>query len=201
MERKYLRTLSRYLRLPRKTRKRILADLKAEIESRQENGEMIEEILKDLGPEKELAEEFHGNFEEQVFSRNEKAKMFDLTILGVLLLALAVYHGIPLAAPWLAAKYVLSGINKCSGKYTDFHGISIGGKGNPNKAGNRINGRSSHAAVGNPKKEKETVDVMPAGFSPSLFPLPTHQLICLNSGCRASKSPRLFQRGHRIRRL
>lgn len=131
----------------------------------------------------------------------QKAKMFDLTILGVLLLALAVYHGIPLAAPWLAAKYVLSGINKCSGKYTDFHGISIGGKGNPNKAGNRINGRSSHAAVGNPKKEKETVDVMPAGFSPSLFLLPTHQLICLNSGCRASKGPRLFQRGHRIRRL
>lgn len=111
MERKYLRTLSRYLRLPRKTRKRILADLKAEIESRQENGEMIEEILKDLGPEKELAEEFHGNFEEQVFSRNEKAKMFVLTILGALLLALAVFHGITLAAPWLAAKYVLSGMN------------------------------------------------------------------------------------------
>lgn len=41
----------------------------------------------------------------------QKAKMFDLTILGVLLLALAVYHGIPLAAPWLAAKYVLSGMN------------------------------------------------------------------------------------------
>ncbi len=113
MEQKYLKTFSRYLKMSKKEKKKIILNLKEEINYRKQNGESPEKIFSDLGPANQLAQEFNLNFDidESKLKLKEKINIIILSVVGSICIILAIYNSITLFIPKLSIQYIFSGVN------------------------------------------------------------------------------------------
>lgn len=89
MER-YLRSVSRHLRLSKDMKKRVESDLRTDIQLRLESGQDIEEILEDLGSPAEAAGYFNEEMADAKITQHRSISWVFLVAAGVALILLAV---------------------------------------------------------------------------------------------------------------
>lgn len=114
MKEKYLRELSKNLKINRKLKRKVIEELSNDIEIKKEDGESISDILDFLGPPKKMAEEFNTNFESENKDISIRNRVFIilLCIIGITFFILAMHNIISIAVPSLSVPYILSSVSE-----------------------------------------------------------------------------------------
>lgn len=130
LKNKYLKELSRYLKINRKLKKKVLEELSDEIELRKEKGESISDILDSLGPSSEVADEFNTNFanDNRDISLKDKISIVLLSMIVITFFILAMHNFISIIAPSLSVPYILSSVSE-EGNSASFMAFKLSYKG------------------------------------------------------------------------
>lgn len=109
---KYLRDISKELKVSRKMKKQVVSDLEVHILQRNTHGESIEDIISEMGSATDVANDFNESFKEDgSLIDSEIAIRIAVQIVGIALLLSAIYNLTSLLFPALSLKNVLMELN------------------------------------------------------------------------------------------